>query len=299
VNDRRALVTGATGFIGSRLAPALRADGWKVHVIVRPASDAARVAALRDDGCEIHVHDGTHVGIEMIVDNSRPTCTWHLATKFVPQHRTDDVVPLVRGNVEFGTSLLDALARFGGAAAVVTAGTAWQQHDNTAYSPMSLYAATKQAFDVIAAYYSGVMQARIVECMLFDTYGPNDPRKKLLWALANAARSGEPLKLSGEGRQFVDFVHVDDAVRALLIAGARAMGAAPGTSERWAVRSPESLTVRDVVERFGRARGGEIPVEWNSRPGRLREMNVAWTAGEVLPGWSPSIPLDEGLASLG
>jgi nucleoside-diphosphate-sugar epimerase len=299
VSGRRALVTGATGFIGSRLVPALRAGGWSVHAIVRPASEAARVAALRDAGTEIHVHDGTHVGIEMIVDKARPTCTWHLATKFVPQHRAEDVVPLVRDNVEFGTSLLDALVRFGGPAPVVTAGTAWQQHNNTAYSPMSLYAATKQAFDAITAYYSGVLQARIVECMLFDTYGPNDPRKKLLWALANAARTDEPLKLSGEGRQFIDFVHVDDAVRALLIAGERAMGAPPGTSERWAVRSAESLTVRGLVERFGRARGSEIPVEWNARPSRLREMNVAWTAGEVLPGWSPRIPLDEGLASLG
>jgi nucleoside-diphosphate-sugar epimerase len=295
----RALVTGATGFIGSRLAPALRAEGWEVHVIVRPASDPERVASLRNSGCAVHVHDGTHDGIEMIVDEARPTCTWHLATKFVPQHRAEDVVPLVRANVEFGTSLLDALTRFRGGPAIVTAGTAWQQHDNAAYAPMSLYAATKQAFDSITAYYSGVMQARIVECMLFDTYGPGDPRKKLLWALANAARTGEPLKLSGDGGQFIDFVHVDDAVRALLVAGARAPGAALGTSERWAVRSAETLTVREVVERYGRARGAAIPVEWNARPPRLREMTVAWTAGELLPGWSPRIALDDGLASLG
>lgn len=299
MSERRALVTGATGFIGSRLATALRAEGWDVHVIVRAFSDAGRVEALGSVGCRLHVHDGTHNGIEMIVDEARPSVTWHLATKFVPQHRAEDVVPLVRANVEFGTSLLDTLARFRGGPAIVTAGTAWQQHDNAAYSPMSLYAATKEAFDSIAAYYSGVMGARIVECMLFDTYGPGDPRKKILWALANAARTGEPLKLSGDGRQFIDFVHVDDAARALLIAGERAAAAAPGTSERWAVRSTESLTVRDLVDRYGRARGATIPVEWNARPARPREMNVAWTAGDILPGWSPRVALDDGLAALG
>jgi nucleoside-diphosphate-sugar epimerase len=269
-----------------------------MHAIVRRASAPERVAALRATGCVMHVHDGSHDGMETIVDEARPDCTWHLATHFVPQHHTEDVVPLVRANVEFGTSLLDALVRFRGSPAIVTAGTAWQQHNNTAYAPMSLYAATKQAFDSVAAFYSGVMQARVVECMLFDTYGPADPRKKLLWALANAARTDEPLKLSGEGRQFIDFVHVDDAVQALIIAGERASAAAPGTFERWAVRSAEALTVRDLVARFGRARGTEIPVEWNARPPRMREMNVAWTAGEVLPGWIPRISLDAGLASI-
>jgi uncharacterized protein YbjT (DUF2867 family) len=51
---RRALVTGATGFIGGRLAARLRADGWSVRCLVR---DASRVAPLRGRGWEIHEGD--------------------------------------------------------------------------------------------------------------------------------------------------------------------------------------------------------------------------------------------------
>jgi NAD(P)-dependent dehydrogenase (short-subunit alcohol dehydrogenase family) len=54
---RRALVTGATGFIGGRLAATLHADGWNVRCLVR---DASRVATLRSRGCEIHEGEVLH-----------------------------------------------------------------------------------------------------------------------------------------------------------------------------------------------------------------------------------------------
>lgn len=298
MSPKRALVTGATSFVGGHLVPALRAGGWQVDAIVRASSPAARVAALRAADCGIHVHDGSPASMRAIVAAADPDCTWHLATKFVPTHMAEDIGPLIRSNIEFGALLLDALADAARHAAVVTTGTAWQQHDNAEYAPMSLYAATKEAFDTIAAFYSSVRGLRIVECLLFDTYGANDERRKLVWLLRNAANTGEPLKLSGDGGQYIDFLHADDVVRALMIAGDRALAASPSSSERWAVRSEQPVTVRGFVERFARALGRPVPVEWNARPPRPREMNVAWTAGSVLPGWSPRIHLDDGLKSI-
>jgi nucleoside-diphosphate-sugar epimerase len=293
----RALISGATGYIGGTLAKRLLVAGCEVHAIVRPSSSAERTNRLAALGCTLHVHDGTSHNLGEIVASAQPDCTWHLATKFIAEHIADDVTELVRNNVEFGAILLEALAGFG-ASPVVTAGTAWQQQGNAAYSPMSLYAATKQAFDAIATFYAEVHTMRIVECLLFDTYGPDDPRQKLLWALGEAVRSGVPLRLSGDGRQFIDLLQVDDVVSALLIAGDRAVAGAPGLSEKWAVRSGEALTVRELVERYGRVRGVTVPVEWGARPLRRREMFAPWTAGLLLPRWSPCTKLDDGLASL-
>jgi nucleoside-diphosphate-sugar epimerase len=293
----RALITGATGFIGGSLAERLLATGCEVHAIVRPSSSFERTYRLASMGCTLHVHDGTSDNLEKIVARARPDCTWHLATKFIAEHVAHEVAELIRNNVEFGTMLLEALAGFG-ASPVVTTGTAWQQQGNAAYSPMSLYAATKQAFDAIATFYVEVHAMRIVECLLFDTYGPDDSRKKLLWALGEAVRSGVPLRLSGDGYQFIDLLQIDDVVSALLMAGDRAVDGSPGLSEQWAVRSGEALTVRELVERYGRVRGVTVPVEWGARPPRRREMFTPWTAGLVLPHWSPSKKLDDGLASL-
>lgn len=294
---RCALVSGATGFVGGELVRALRTAGWTVHAIVRPTSDPVVVAGLQDARCTVHVHDGSLASLLRTVGAAAPVCTWHLATRFVGEHAGKDVVPLVRDNVEFGTLLFEALASTPHPA-VVTAGSHWQQFDNAPYSPLSLYAATKQAFDAVAAYYTEVGGFRVVECLLTDTYGPSDRRHKLLWQLREAARTGMPLAMSGDGSQYIDLLHVDDAVRALVSAADRATDATAGTSERWAVRPHAAITVRELVEHYGRAIGRAVPVEWFARPRRPREMHVPWTAGEVLPGWTPIVGLDDGLRSL-
>jgi len=291
---RTALVTGATGFVGRKLAERLRADGWAVHVVTRPTSDAGTVAALAAAGCRVHVHDGTLASVTEIVGACGPDCTWHLATRFVGNHVPGDVPHLVRDNIEFGVLLLEALATTP-SPALVTVGSAWQQYGNASYSPVSLYAATKQAFDDIAAYYAEVRRFRVVECLLTDTYGAGDRRRKLLVQLREAARTGEPLAMAGDGAQFMDLVHVNDAVAALLVGGTRAIVAAPGTAERWAVRTGHAITVRALVDRMSAALGCAVPVRWGARPMRPREMDTPWTAGSVLPGWAPTVTLDDGL----
>lgn len=292
-----ALVTGATGFVGSAVAGALCKANWTVHVVVRPTSDPASVARLLDAGCVAQVHDGTLASLAAAVGAAAPDCTWHLATRFIGDHRPDDVAPLVRDNVEFGALLLEALSARR-QPALVTGGSLWQQFGNASYSPLSLYAATKEAFDALAAYYAEVRGFRIVECLLTDTYGASDRRRKLLWQLREAARTGTPLAMSGDGSQYIDLLHVEDAVRALVAAGTRATAAQPGVSERWAVRPGHAITVRELVERVARAIGRPVPVEWGARPVRPREMTVPWTAGESLPGWEPAVSLDDGLHEL-
>jgi len=294
---RTALVTGATGFVGSALVEALRADDWTVHAIVRPTSGAAAVTRLADAGCTVHKHDGSLASLVRAVGAATPNCTWHLATRFVGEHVADDVAGLVRDNVEFGALLLEALSTVA-QPALVTTGSHWQQFGNASYSPLALYAATKEAFDAVAAYYAEVRGFRVVECLLTDTYGASDRRRKLLWQLREAARSGTPLAMSGDGSQYIDLLHVDDAVRALVVAGTRAMAAAPGERERWAVRPGNAIAVHELVERVSDAIGRAIPAQWGARPRRPREMTEPWTAGETLPGWAPTISLADGLRTL-
>lgn len=293
-HGRTALVTGATGFVGGRLARRLRADGWAVHIVTRTTSDAGTVAALAAAGCRVHVHDGTIESMAEIAGVAEPECTWHLATRFIGHHAPGDVSAMIRDNIEFGALLLEALAGTRHPA-VVTAGSAWQQYGNAPYSPVSLYAATKQAFDDIATYYAEVRKVRVVECLLTDTYGTGDRRRKLVTQLCEAARTGEPLGMYGDGTQFIDLLHVDDAVAALMTAGVRAVRAPPGTRERWAVRPGHAITVRALVDRLAAVLGRDVPVRWGARPARPREMVIPWSAGEVLPGWAPTVTLEDGL----
>ena len=292
---RSALITGATGFVGQHLALRLRADDWRVTAITRPTSAPHRVARLAEADVVCVDLDGGIDALTEVVRNASPDVVFHLATLFVAAHRPADTGPLVDANVRFGALLLESM-RAVGCNRLVTAGTAWQQHEDRDYAPMSLYAATKQAFDCIVAYYVELAFFRAAVLMLPDIYGPDDERRKLLWAMREAANGNQPLALSA-GAQLLQPVHVEDAVAAFVIAAARLESGEPRL-ERWAVRPGETLTLREFVQLYETARGVTVPVQWGARPYRARERFRPWTAGETLPGWTPQVSLRDGLSAL-
>jgi nucleoside-diphosphate-sugar epimerase len=292
----RALLTGGTGFLGQHLARQLRETGWDVGVLVRSGSRAARTDTLRAAGCELVAIEDTTTSVAGRVTEFGADVVFHLATRFVGEHAPDDIAALVQANVLFGTRVLEGIraARRG---AVVCVGTRWQHFENAEYSPVSLYAATKQAFEDVARYYAEVSRVPVLALHLTDCYGPGDERRKLLDRLLEVQRTGETLRMS-PGEQSIDLLHVADAARALEIAGRRVASAAASTFERFAARSGRSLTLREFVALVERVRGAPVAVEWGAQPYRARETFGAWTWGTVLPGWTPTITLEDGVRSL-
>ena len=294
--NRSAVVTGATGFVGSHLAHALLDAGWRVTVIVRPTSHGPRRDALGAGGASLAEFDGTIDVLHEILRRAAPDVVFHLATLFRGEHRPDDVEPLVHANVLFGAQVLEAM-RTTGARRIVSAGTAWEHHGNREYSPVSLYAATKAAFAALLAYYTEVQRFRAVVLDLTDTYGTGDERPKLLRLLREAADTGTSLAMNA-GEPYIDLLHVSDAVAAFLIGAERVLNGDEPALERWAVRPGRPIRLRDLVHRFEQVLSRPIPVRWGARPYRAREAFTPWTSGETLPGWSPRVPLDDGLRDL-
>ena len=296
MTPERALVTGATGFVGSHVTRALAASGAEVHALVRPGARLDRVPDLVDV-VTFHTVEAHAEQVAAVVADIGPDVAFHLATHFVAEHRPADIDALVESNVAAPTRLADALASGGRVVTFVNAGTAWQHVEGEPYRPKNLYAATKQAFDDVLRHYTERRQLRAVTLNLYDTYGPRDHRGKLLSALVGALRSGEPLAM-GSGEQLVDFVHVDDAATAFLHAADVARDPDDGTVPTFAISSGEPCRVRDVVELLGEVAGRPVPVRWGARPDRPGDMVTPWYAGAPLPGWRPAVGLREGLAAL-
>lgn len=291
----RALVTGATGFIGGRLVRRLADEGWDVHAIVRRSLDDPVVKTL-EPFARIWQHRDGASSLSEIVEGSQPDVVFHLASLFLATHSAADVEPLVRDNVLFGSLLLEAMhgAKRG---VLVNTGSAWQHYENAGYSAVSLYAATKQAFADIAQFYAEANGFRCITVEFTDTYGAGDARAKLLPIMLRAERDGRELSMV-DANVPLDLVHVDDAVEALVVAGRRAKRAADGTHEVFAVRSGQPLTMFELFAAWEQARGVGIAAKWGARPHRPREVLTPWTQGVVLPGWTPSVSLSAGLRSL-
>ena len=274
----RVLLSGSSGFVGSGIRRSLHEQGAHVGVIRRtePSSDRGGDTVLPADG-----------RLREAVITYAPDVVIHAATHFVREHTPADVPQLIESNIEFGTRLLDAVsvtnARF------ISLSSAWQNYEGKEYSPVNLYAATKQAFDDVAVYYEseGLHFSRIT---LFDTYGPSDNRRKFVSLILDAARSGRPL-LASSGSQLIDLTYINDIADAVT---GLALGRSADPPINAVVRSG-ALSLREVVEIAEHAIGVPVPVVWGARPDGVREMISDWTFGAILPNWQPEVDLHTGL----
>lgn len=292
----RALITGAGGFIGARLARRLLSEGWAVDLLARPSTKIADDLST----AAIHRFDGTTGGLITVIEAARPDVVFHLASLYLAEHKSVDLEPLVASNVLLTGQLAEAVTATlpVGSARLVSTGTAWQHYRGPGYVPVNLYAATKQAADDLLRYYIDARNLSSITLKLFDTFGHGDTRRKLVQLLMDAASSGQRLGMS-PGEQIIDISHVDDVVDAFVVAGHRLLAAANPLDESYFV-SGERLRVRDLVPIVELATGRRLDVVFGERPYRAREVMepVLLVEGQRLPGWIPRRLLADMLPTL-
>jgi nucleoside-diphosphate-sugar epimerase len=302
MKHERVLITGISGFIGSNLAGKLLKAGAEVHGVIRAQTDPKKLKQV-DTQVHLHTYDGTYRSMSEIIESAQPEICFHLASKFVALHQAQDVDSLAESNLTFGLHLAEALSRHKSASPrvnFINTGTAWQHAESHTYYPVSLYAATKQAFEDVLAYYWRHHSFNIIHLKLYDTYGPFDPRKKLVSLLLERSQNQIPLHMT-EGRQLIDLVHVDDVTDAFLLAADLLLKQDPGNQPSflsYAISSGSPLQVRELVQTIEAVSQKQIPIVWGASPYRPIEMFTPWVFSEPVPGWKPKVQLQAGISQM-
>lgn len=281
-----ALVTGATGFAGRHLTRRLVAEGWTVHAVTRSGSQ--RRPAL-PDALVLHELDDVVADVGAVIAAVRPDVVFHLAA-LSAHHVAGQLRPLIEANVIFTAVVAEASAAAG--SRLIHISSSAKHYGGAAYGPVSFYGATKQAQCDLVQYFVEAEGLDAREVCLFDTYGPDDDRGRLVNLLLDAAASGAPLALSS-GRQLIDLTYIVDVCDALLM-----LARHEGPVGRLVVRSGSTMTIRALADLVASITGRPIDAQWGARPERPREMVTDWDVPSAEIGWRPQTPLDVGLARL-
>ena len=279
----RALVTGATGFIGAHLCRRLEEAGETVFTVSRRATSGSRhvVADLTDP-----------VEARRVIEQTAPDVVYHLASAVTGARDLAAVWPTFAANAGSAVAVMAAAAA-AGCPRVVLAGSMEEPRPPDA-TPASPYAAAKAAAGTYADLFRSSYGLAVVHLRIFMVYGPGQAdRSKLVPAAATALLRGEVPAL-GTGARRVDWIYVDDVVDALVAAGS----AEPAPAVAVDVGSGSATTIREVVEMIGRITGVDPTAGFGRRPDRPRETEpVADVAtADRLLGWRPRTPLADGLA---
>ena len=288
----RLLVTGAAGFIGRRLVRTLLKQGHEVISADRHACPDERVRSvvgdLRDPAV---IAEAVHPGTDVIV---------HLAAVTSVLRSMQDPVGTYKLNVE-ATAVLLEQARHCGVSTFLLASTNAVAGDvgrttineRVPLRPLTPYAATKAAGEMLLAAYSASYGMRGAALRFSNVYGPGMQAKdSFVPRLMRAARDAKGVQIYGDGDQLRDLVHVDDVIAGILTAW-RA-----GHSGPLILGSGESVTVNDIVEAARSVTGAELPTEHvPPKPGEMPAVIIDISAARSL-GYAPRFDLKAGIATV-
>ncbi len=285
------LITGSTGFIGKSLLKVLLEKDFEVHVLIRYNSNISDI----DSKVKIFLYDGKIDSLLDFFQKEKFNGVVHLASLFLASHTPSNIQSLVDSNIRFSTELLE-VSKASNVKWFINTGTFWQNYLDENYNPVNLYAATKEAFQDIAKYYTETSSLIFTTIKLNDTFGPNDTRNKVFNLWAKIAKSGEVLEMS-PGKQIIDISFIDDVVNAyeLLIEHLNSNNAVSFKNMTFAVKSTERMSLKELAKVFEDATNTKLNIIWGGREYREREVMKPWENGKTVPGWQPKYTLKEAI----
>ncbi len=282
------LITGATGFIGQHLLKSLSQE-HEVHVLIRPSTRWEDNFNLKN-----FIFDDNIGELKEYIIRNQIEGIIHLASLFIAQHQSYQCKDLILSNIFLGTALLEA-AKETSVQWFLNTGTYWQNylHDSTEYDPVNLYAATKQAFIDISKYYTETSDIKFVTLKICDTYGPKDPRRKLMSLFKQYAESGEQLKMS-PGEQKINLLYIDDVVNGFITL-VNLLCNKTQLKNEYVLSAKKTYSLRELAGIFETVSKKKLNILWGGLPYREREVMTPWQQGNLVPGWKQKTDIHQGI----
>ena len=311
----RVLVTGAAGFIGMHAARAFSAAGAQVVAVDNfdPYYDVtlkeARVrelAALPSITFE-RVDLAEAAATARVFREHAPTHVVHLAAQPGVRYSLVNPAAYLRNNVDAFGHVLEG-CRHAGVAHLVYASSSSVygathalpfSEDQATDAPVSLYAATKKADELMAYSYSHLFRLPATGLRFFTVYGPWGRPDMAPMLFTRAILAGEPIAVFNGGDMRRDFTYVDDIVEGVVRVLARAPVAASDGGAPHAIYNignHEAVTLTTFIDTLERLLGRKaVRMPKPMQPGDVKETYASIERLAALTGFAPRTTLDAGL----
>ena len=265
------LVTGCAGFIGFHVARRLLLEGETVHGLDNlndyydPTLKVARLNLLRELPGFVfhHVDISHHAAVAQVFEASRPELVVHLAAQAGVRYSVSNPRAYTDSNITGFLHILEGCRHhrvqhlvYASSSSVYGLNTAmpFSVHHNVDH-PVSLYAATKKANELMAHSYSHLFNLPTTGLRFFTVYGPWGRPDMALFLFTKAILAGTPIDVFNEGKMKRDFTFVDDIVEGI----ARVLRRPATPNPAWSADAPDSATSRAPYRLYNI--GNHSPVE--------------------------------------
>lgn len=284
------LISGANGFVGAHLVARLGALGANVMAMVRPEADCGRFEVLGVSPRRVFADMTDFDRVAKIAQDLRPAYVFNLATSrgSATWHEAMQV------NCTGAVNLMEAAAspqlrRF------VVLGSSLEVPRPPTNLPQSRHGASKAAGRVAMQALAAAQNIPFSALRSYYVYGPLQPRARLIPAAIRAARQRAALPVTDDKIR-KHFVHVSDVVDGLI----QVLDRPANPCRVYDMPSDGEVTVVDAVSVLSKLMEEGVSIKPNAftpRQWDRSSWDLPGDADDVLPGWSPRVGLEPGLAS--
>ena len=316
------LVTGAAGFIGFHVADRLLARGETV-VGIDNVNDYYSVQLKRDRIAELQRRHGAEFAFREVdfaderalggaVEGLEFDRIVHLGAQAGVRYSLENPHAYVRANLLGHLNLLE-LARHRATAHMVYASSSsvYGGNDTLPFRvedrvdhPLSLYAATKKADELMSETYAHLYRLPLTGLRFFTVYGPWGRPDMAMWLFTRAILAGEPIDVFGEGNMRRDFTYIDDIVSGVVAAldnpppddGTEKAGGSLNPHRLYNIGNNSSEELMRMIGLIEQACGRTAEKRLlEMQPGDVRDTYADISAIQRDLGFSPTTAIDEGV----
>ncbi len=303
------LVTGAAGFIGAHLCRELLAAGHQV-LGVDSINDYYPVVIKHQRLDNLRQHDNFEfqqleladaAAVADLFASRRPSLVCHLAAQAGVRHSLTHPHDYLRANIDGTLNILEG-CRHNGQPRLVYASSSSVYGGNTKTpfaeadrvdNPVSLYAATKRADELMAHCYTHLFDMQTIGLRFFTVYGIWGRPDMAMWEFTERILDGRPIKVFNHGNMWRDFTHVSD-----IVAGIQGALFSPNLEayEIFNLGNNRSEKLMDLIATIEAACGREAEkIMMDMQPGDVPATAAEISAAQAKLGFDPQTPISVGV----
>ena len=306
------VVTGVAGFIGSHLSAALLARGDHVIGVDNfdpfydrklKLANVAQLAPDRFELIELDIRDAH--AVRELFDRARPAGVFHIAALAGVRPSIDDPARFASVNVDGLVSVLEA-ARACDCQHFIFASSSSVYGNNTKVpfaetdpvdEPISPYAATKRAGELICHTYSRLYGISVACLRFFTVYGPAQRPDLAISKFMRLIADDQPVPMFGDGSTSRDYTYIDDIIHGVLAAHEFIVSSPSSPLFRiFNLGGSQPVALRDMIESVGAVVGNKPRIEQlPMQPGDVQRTFADLSRSRQELGFNPQTPFEDGL----
>ena len=282
-SEKKILIAGATGFIGSHLTHEFLKNGFKVIILKRSFDDTARI---KDDLTAVKVYDTDKIELASVFNEQKIDIVINLVTNF-GRGAANKPSDIVETNIQYSLKLIEA--------AVNGKAQCFFNVDSALNPEINLYAYTKRAFrEIIRKYFAE--QIKIMNLRLEQVYGENDDLFKFIPMAVAKLKKNEALDMT-VGEQKLDLIYINDCVSALVFL-VKNVDKYSDRFNFFEIGTGKTILLKDFIQKIKEKLDSKSRINFGAIEYRAEEQMFSKANLSAMKGWQAKYSFEEGIEQL-